>query len=191
MSKVKLYLVVLGGRFRNCNVELHDVRWVASETIEAAIPELKSQWFGNQKGLHIDSYMNLEYVDGYKIVLKEASKLKPINKSSISCKNESLKKLWFVNLGGYKSDQLAEAHEFGMVVANSSKEAIKKAKVNWLPKYEKRHKDDLKIIETSYVADDNCRIESIGEWSVALQPDPLQRSQSYIPEWFGYWRLDK
>ena len=31
----KLFLVVLGGRYKGCHIEQHDVRWVVGETIEA------------------------------------------------------------------------------------------------------------------------------------------------------------
>ena len=48
-----LFLVVLGGRIKGCHVELHDVRWVVGDSIEDTIPELKRQWFGTRRGLHI------------------------------------------------------------------------------------------------------------------------------------------
>ena len=62
-----LYLVVLGGRTKESNIELHDVRWVVGYSIEETIPTLKSEWFGKSKGLHIDSYIAIKYVDGYEI----------------------------------------------------------------------------------------------------------------------------
>ena len=42
------------------------------------------------------------------------------------------KNLWFVNIGGYDSSSVQEKHEFGLVVASSSLEAINKAKSKWL-----------------------------------------------------------
>ena len=33
------------------------------------IPALKQQWFGLKQGLHIDSYVGIERVDGYKVEL--------------------------------------------------------------------------------------------------------------------------
>ena len=59
-----LYLVVLGGRINGCNVELHDVRWVVGETIEDTIKTLRSEWFGDKKGLHIESYRKIQTIEG-------------------------------------------------------------------------------------------------------------------------------
>jgi len=64
-----LYLVVLGGRAEKANIELHDVRWVIGSKIEDTYDTLRKQWFGSPKGLHIDSYKKIKYIDGYKINL--------------------------------------------------------------------------------------------------------------------------
>ena len=87
---MNLYLVVLGGRMRGGNVEMHDVRWVLGDTIEATVPQLKSEWIGNAQGLHIDSYKQLRFVDGYRIT---------IVKTNETDGNED-NKIWFINLGG-------------------------------------------------------------------------------------------
>ena len=93
---MNLYLVVLGGRTRGAHVEMHDLRWVVGETIEATVPQLKSQWIGNPRGLHVDSYMRIRFVDGYRITMASAGKVKA---------NEA-NKLWFINLGGYKAGEM-------------------------------------------------------------------------------------
>ena len=64
-----LYLVVLGGRAEKANIELHDVRWVVGSKIEDTYDTLRKDWFGSSRGLHIDSYKKIKYVDGYKINL--------------------------------------------------------------------------------------------------------------------------
>ena len=65
-----LFLVVLGGRVAKANIELHDVRWVVGSRIEDTYDALRRDWFGTFKGLHIDSYKKINYVDGYKVNLK-------------------------------------------------------------------------------------------------------------------------
>ena len=133
MESIKkyLYLVVVGGRSPKANIELHDVRWVIGSKIEDTFDQLRSDWFGSRNGLHIDSYKRIDSIDGYKINLRNIN----ISKS----KNNFLKKdqipnknLWFVNIGGYDSSSVQEKHEFGLVVASSSLEAINKAKSKWL-----------------------------------------------------------
>ena len=69
-EKINLFLVVLGGRAKMANIELHDVRWVLGSRIEDTYDELRKNWFGTFDGLHIDSYKKINYVDGYKITLK-------------------------------------------------------------------------------------------------------------------------
>ena len=64
-----LYLIVLGGRAKKANIELHDVRWVIGSKIEDTYDTLRKDWFGSPKGLHIDSYKKIKYIDGYKINL--------------------------------------------------------------------------------------------------------------------------
>ena len=58
-----LYLVVLGGRAKKANIELHDVRWVVGSKIEDTYDTLRKDWFGSPKGLHIDSYKKIKYID--------------------------------------------------------------------------------------------------------------------------------
>ena len=64
-----LYLVLLGGKAKKANIELHDVRWVVGSKIEDTFDTLRKDWFGSLKGLHIDSYKKIKYIDGYKINL--------------------------------------------------------------------------------------------------------------------------
>lgn len=71
-----LYLVVLGGRAEKANIELHDVRWVVGSKIEDTYDALRKDWFGSSKGLHIDSYKKIQYIDGHKINLINVEKNK-------------------------------------------------------------------------------------------------------------------
>ena len=77
---IYLFLVVLGGRTKKANVELHDVRWVVGSRIEDTYDVLRKDWFGTSEGLHIDSYKKINYVDGFKINLKNIGDKKLTNK---------------------------------------------------------------------------------------------------------------
>ena len=117
-----LFIVVLGGRSLKSNIEIHDVRWVIGDSIEDTFPELREQWIGEIKGLHIDSYKCIKYVDGYEIIISKS------NKDNINfLKTEDLT-LWFVNLGGYHPKKMYEEHEFNLIVAQKAIEAKRKAK---------------------------------------------------------------
>ena len=168
-----LFLAVLGGRSTSSHIELHDVRFVAGRSIEDTLPELRRQWFGRREGLHLDSFMAVRAVDGYAVRLgREPSAPGP-------------ERLWFVNLGAYRPDSLAELHHFGLVVATSALAAKAAAKRQWLQGALQQHKDDL------WAVDDCLAIEQLellgeGRWYVQLEPHPEGLSQPQVPDWFGY-----
>jgi hypothetical protein len=168
-----LFLAVLGGRAPGCHIELHDVRFVAGATIEAALPELRRQWFGRREGLHLDSYLAVRAVDGYAVRLgREPAAPRP-------------ERLWFVNLGAYRPDCLAELHHFGLVVARSPQAAKAAAKRQGLRGALQLHKADLAAVDDCLAIE---QLELLGgeRWHVQLEPHPEGLNQRQVPDWFGY-----
>ena len=188
-ENIFLYLVVLGGRANKANIELHDVRWVLGSKIEDTFDELRKGWFGNIEGLHIDSYKKINYVDGYKITLKniEDNKLKDNKFYSV---NNTRKNLWFVNIGGYDPSSMQEKHEFGLVVASSKFEAKNIAKSKWLMNTKKKHKDDLASLKMLIGCDDCEPVKKIGNWEVELTLETDLVEGTNNPDWYGYKRID-
>ncbi len=192
MKKIKnnfLYLVVLGGRAEKANIELHDVRWVVGSKIEDTFNTLRKDWFGSSKGLHIDSYKKIQYIDGYKINLKNVEKHK-IGKKQLVKKNNAKKYLWFVNIGGYNPTSMLEKHEFGLVIASNKLEAKKIAKSKWLIGCKKKHKDDIASLEMLISCDDCELIKKIGNWEIELTPDKNFIEENNYPDWYGYQNID-
>jgi len=113
MTQQKLYAVYLGGRTPKANTELHDVVFAVGLRIEDTYPQLLDKWFGNPVGLHLDSWLELDVVDGWRITLSDAPSPAP-------------EKLFFVNLGAY-DDQFTELHANGFYVAATPEEAKKRA----------------------------------------------------------------
>jgi len=173
-----LFLVVLGGRAPGCHIELHDVRFVAGATIDEAIPALRRQWFGRREGLHLDAFMAVRAIDGWAVSLG----LEPAAPGG--------ERLWFVNLGAYRPDSLAELHHFGLVVARSPQAAKASAKRQWLRGALQPHKDDLAAVDDCLAIE---QLELLGgeRWHVRLEPHPEALSQSQVPDWFGYRRIDR
>jgi len=185
-----LYLVVLGGRSKKANIELHDVRWVIGSKIEDTYDTLRNDWFGSPKGLHIDSFKKIKNIDGYKINLINFKKDK-IEKKQLVKKNKGKNYLWFVNIGGYKPTSMQEKHEFGLVTASNKLEAINIAKSKWLIGCKKKHKDDIASIEMLVSCDDCEPIKNIGNWEIELIPDNKFIEENNHPDWYGYRRIDK
>ncbi len=181
-----LYLVVLGGRAKNANVELHDVRWVVGSKIEDTFDTLRKDWFGLPKGLHIDSYKKIRSIDGYTINLINTEE-KKINKNNL---NKNNKLLWFVNLGGNESSSMQERHEFGLVIAGDSQEAKKIAKSKWLLGYKNIHKDNLFSLRMISDVDDCEVIKNINNWEIELTVENNCDEVTNSPDWYGYKRID-
>ena len=189
MDRIYLFLVVLGGRAKKANVELHDVRWVIGSRIEDTFDVLRRDWFGTIDGLHIDSYKKINYVDGYKINLKkiENDKLK----KQLSKKNVQQDNLYFVNLGGYDPSSMQEKHQFGLVVASSSIDANNKAKSKWLNSCNKKHKDDIYSLKNLCTYDDCELIKKINNWEIELTLENNFVEENNYPDWYGYKKIDK
>ena len=193
MNKLKnnfLYLVVLGGRAEKANIELHDVRLVVGSKIEDTYDTLRKDWFGSLKGLHIDSYKKIQYIDGHKINLINVEKNK-IVKKQLEKKIISKKNLWFVNIGGYDPTSMQEKHEFGLVIASSKIEAKNIAKSKWLIGCKKKHKDDLASLEMLISCDDCELIKKIGIWEIELTPDNNIIEENNYPDWYGYQKIEE
>ncbi len=164
---------------------MHDVRWVLGESIDDTFPELREQWLGRRSGLHIDSYKRIQYVDGYKVTVYKSNK-----DTSMTPKIED-KSLWFINLGGYDPNKMYEEHVFTLVVAKNAIDAKKKARKNWESNLKNKHNDDYSGIKEFELIDDIHSIKKIKNWEIKLISDPKGRSESLIPDWYGYMRIDK
>ena len=183
-----LYLVSLGGNIQSAHIEQHDIRWVVGFKIEDTFNQLRKQWVGRQKGLHIDSYLIINYIDGYRISLSH-SKLRQYTSNESNSYNET-NNLWFVNLGGYDPDNLYEIHKCFLVISSSSKQAISIAKRRWLNKFQSKHKDNIYNIAESHELEECYSLDVINGWYINLVKDPLLRSQDLKPDWYGYLRID-
>lgn len=173
-----LFLAVLGGRTATSHIEQHDVRFVAGRTIDDTIPVLRRQWFGRREGLHLDSYMVVRAIDGFAVCLeREPPPPRP-------------ERLWFVNLGAYHPDSLAELHHFGLVVAPSPPAAKAAARRQWLDGALQLHQDDLWSVDDCLALE---QLELLGgeRWHVRLEPHHQGLSQPQVPDWFGYRRIDR
>lgn len=161
----QIYMFYVGGSAGRCNIELHDVQFAAAARAEDAWPVLRKAWFGDPASLHVDGYMPITWADGYDVSLGDAPCPSGLH-------------LFFVNMGGYNADHLAEMHEFALFVATDEAAVKARAKKELLRGANLRHKDDLREV-------DNClALDEIGGMYVQLAANP--QGTKARPAWQGY-----
>ena len=166
---MKLFSVFLGGRAHKCNTELHDVVFTLGEKIEDTYNDLLGKWFGLPDRLHIDSWVDLNIVEGYKISLSKK-------------KNKSNKKLYFVNLGAYEKNKFEELHESKFMVDVNKINVKKRAKELLLLGKEQVHLDDL------YDVDDCIEIDKVSDFYIVLRKSTKPQKLEFNN---GYHRMPK
>ena len=166
---MKLFAVYLGGRAPKCNTELHDVVFVAGETIESTYERLMDKWFGNPLRVHLDSWIELQIIDGHRVVLRPGP----------SGQNE---KLFFVNMGGYRPGEFTELHANAFVVAGDEREVKERAKRDLLRGAQSVHTDDL------YDVDDCLEISEVDGHHIHLEATTA--AQPFLPN-NGYHIIPK
>ena len=162
-----LLMFYVGGTAPGANIELHDVQFAAADRPEEAYPLLREKWFGDKRKVHVDGYARIDWADGYDVSLEPA----PF---------AGEEKLFFVNVGGYRSDELAELHQFGLFVARSADEAKDKAKRVLLTDSAQQHKDDLTEV------DDCLLLQALQGYHVHLRANP--HGKPARPLWRGICR---
>ena len=117
MVEQKLFFLILGCKPAGRNTEQHDAFFGIGTSLKDLIPQMEAFWPDAGK-IHIDSWREVTAVDGYtiKIVRKEENSLTGANK------------LFFLNLGGYKPNDLEEYHYKLLTVSKDKGEAVSAAK---------------------------------------------------------------
>ena len=82
----------------------------------AVLKENLMKTLSRRDKVHIDAWMQVEYVDGYKVSISRKA----------DNNGESKMKLYFINLGGYKENEFEEYHKKLFVVASTVSEALEK-----------------------------------------------------------------
>jgi hypothetical protein len=136
---MKLFMFYVGGNCGNSNVELHDVRFSIGNVPEDCYDDLRRQWWGDPKSLHLDSWGIVEQADGYDVTLTDAT-------LTAAAQKDASPKLYFVNLGGYDPRQFGELHKNVLIAAPDIKSAKQKA-LKQVNDWVQPHKDRIFEIE--------------------------------------------
>lgn len=133
---MKLFAIYIGGELEGANIELHDMRFVVAPSIDETYDELRRQWWGIPKSLHIDCWAEVNEVDGYKVELRPEPFTGP-------------EKLYYINLGGYDSAEFLERHKNVFVVATNVSEAKRKA-IQEVKHWIEPHRDEMYEAEQAF-----------------------------------------
>lgn len=126
-----LYVVMLGGRHPRASIEVHDVVFAHGDSLEQLYPQLRNAWFGSPNGLHIDSWLAVDGVEGYRIELSQAAP------------QPGAMRLFFLNLGGYERQVFGEAHRYLLVPATDKAAAKRMGKQRMAAGWLKSHTDTV------------------------------------------------
>ncbi len=109
-------MLMLGCKPEGRNTEQHDVTFTIAEDFPGTEKDAKAFWPEAEK-IHIDAYREVKKVAGYKVTVVPKNQVPP----------EQTKKLFFLNLGGYKPDVFDEFHYKMLIVADDIVAANKEA----------------------------------------------------------------
>lgn len=103
------------------------------DSLRDTYPQLKNAWFGEQKGLHIDAWAQINGVafEGIKYRLQFVD----------AAPNQSDQKLFLINLGGYDAREFGELHRYVLVVAQNEMVAKQRGKDYFSTNWQKQHTD--------------------------------------------------
>ena len=136
-----LYAVMLGGKHPKARIEVHDVVFAVGASLQEVYPQLRQQWFGLAKGLHIDAWMAIDGIEQYQVQL-----------SPVAPQPDALR-LYFINLGGYLPDEFGETHRYVLIVAQSKMQARGRARKHFLKRWQQAHVDAVLDIDDCILID--------------------------------------
>lgn len=168
-SSMNLFVIYVGGKTETSLIEVHDIHFALGEKIEDTYGQIRKQWWGTPKSLHLDAWGIIKSVDDYDVILKAEPIIDEANK------------LFFINLGGYDPHEFTELHKNIFVVAENESEAKIKAKAT-ISHWDVPHKDNL------YALDDCVNVNDLligKDLSIHLKytgnPSPFSFTCKYVP----------
>ncbi|SMC72621.1 DUF1543 domain-containing protein [Pedobacter nyackensis] len=117
-AQFKLFMLLLGCKPEGRHTEQHDVFFAIGQSIADLKIDIADFWPEAKEKIHIDAWREVTMVDGFSLKILPA----------VEASDASLKKLFFINLGGYKTDEFDELHYKMLIVADSLAEASSRAK---------------------------------------------------------------
>jgi hypothetical protein len=144
MHSLKLFMVLLGCRPKGRHTEQHDIFFGVGYELKDLVKEIKQFWPEAKGNIHIDAWREITSVDGYAINVTEIA---------MEVKSKNTKKLFFINLGGYKENEFDEYHYTLLVVADNKFSAAAKARQTAFYKHTSLTDSDIHYKAISHIDD--------------------------------------
>ena len=119
MADLKLFMVILGAVPKGRHTEQHDVFFGIGPDMASLKNDMQNFWSGEK--IHIDSWREISIVNGYKLNITERTE----SQETVSPEDV---KLFFINLGGYKPEDMEEYHYKVISATKDKSAAIAEAK---------------------------------------------------------------
>lgn len=184
MRKPKLYMVILGATPKGRLTEQHDVFFGIGHSLAELVPQMKAFWPEAQGKIHIDSWREVNFVDGHQIDIVErgAQKISDLQ-------------LYFINLGGYKANELEEYHYKVLAVAKTMADAVRQSKKTSFYKHfgfkgAESHIDDKFGIDVDDIHKVRDILNDSNNPKYSLQISPAQTVSEDVLH-IGYLKIEK
>ena len=178
---MELFMVVVGGKPEGRFTEQHDVFFGIATELRELVPAMYAFWPALEGKMHIDSWRKVTKVGRYAIDIVPKG----------DYKDTAGNRLYFVNLGGYKPNDMEEYHYKQLVVASNLGDATRIAKeYTFWKHHESSHIDDKygidvdDIYEVSELLDPRFK----EQYSLQITDDP-RRSEDGLE--VGYLKMNK
>ncbi|WP_316798159.1 DUF1543 domain-containing protein [Pedobacter frigidisoli] len=186
-QRPKLFMLLLGSKAPQRNVEQHDYFFGIGYALKDLVREIKAFWPEAGNSIHVDGWREVNKVGEYSILVKEKTE----NSKA------SLKKLFFINLGGYQSNVLAEQHYIVLSVHDDRAQAVQEAKKSVFFKTNSIKGANAHVDEKYGIdVDDIYKIEDVlsAEMKARYEIEIDYHQETELPEdeiHLGYFKLDK
>ena len=117
-ADLKLFMILLGCKPEGRHTEQHDVFFSIGKSLADLKPAIAAFWPEAKGKIHIDAWREVHSVDGYSLKIIPATQ--PVAPNA--------KKLFFINLGGYKKSEFDELNYKMLVVSDTLADAGRQAK---------------------------------------------------------------
>ena len=178
----KLFMFLLGSAPAGRNIEQHDIFFGIANNVKELIPDLKAFW--PVEKLHVDAWREITLVNDYSVQVVGTQE--PVNNPV---------QLFFINLGGYKQNELEEFHYKMIVAATDKGEAIQQSKQTAFYKHTgfkgaPSHVDDKYGVDVDdvYAIQDILPAVIKKQYRLLLAPASWEQRDDELH--LGYFRLD-